>query len=127
MVYWLVFFSIVIHGLSIPILSCLYKWFKIPTIRDYPVEIILLSENEPVPNNSVVNRRNHSVILNNRFSCNSNQHPYSDHGEDHGEGTDTMVLRRRSGEASYRGSLERTLTKGSSSELEQTVSARNVV
>lgn len=96
-----------------------------PTIRDHPVEIILLSENEPVPNNSVVNRRDHSVILNNRFSCVSNQRSYSDPGDQDREGTDTMML--RSGEASSRGSLERASTKGSSRELEQTVSPRNVV
>ncbi|KAJ5688424.1 hypothetical protein N7536_011043 [Penicillium majusculum] len=124
-VYWLVFFSIVIHGMSIPVLNCFYKWFKVPTIRDHPVEVILLSENEPVPNNSVVNRRGHSVILNNRFSCASNQRPYSDTGDQEHEGTDTMML--RNGEASCRGSLERVSTKGSSRELEQSVSARNVV
>lgn len=89
------------------------------------MEIILLSENEPVPNNSVVNRRGHSVILNNRFSCASNRRPYSDFGDQDLEGTDTIML--RSGEANYRGSLERISTKGSSRELEQSVSARNVV
>ncbi|KAJ5951499.1 Cation/H+ exchanger [Penicillium vulpinum] len=125
-VYWLVFFSIVIHGLSIPVLNCLYKWFKVPTIRDHPVEIILLSENEPVPNNSVVNRCAHSVILNNRFSCALSQRPYSGHGDQHHEGTDTVVL-RCNGETSYRSSLERASTKGLSPELEQTVSTRNVV
>ncbi|KAJ5589559.1 hypothetical protein N7537_012237 [Penicillium hordei] len=124
-VYWLVFFSVVIHGLSIPVLDCFYKWFKVPTIRDHPVEIILLSENEPVPNNSVVNRRGHSVILNNRFSCASNRRPYSDSSDQDREVTDTIML--RSGDASYRGSLERVSTKGSSRELEQSVSARNVV
>ncbi|KAL2695382.1 hypothetical protein AAEP93_003475 [Penicillium crustosum] len=124
-VYWLVFFSIVIHGMSIPVLNCFYKWFKVPTIRDHPVEVILLSENEPVPNNSVVNRRGHSVILNNRFSCASNHRHYSDTGDQEGEGTDTMMLRNEG--ASYRGSLERVSTKGSSRELEQSVSARNVV
>ncbi|KAJ5827833.1 Cation/H+ exchanger [Penicillium robsamsonii] len=124
-VYWLVFFSIVIHSLSIPVLNGLYKWFKVPTIRDHPVEIILLSESEPVPNNSVVDRRGHSVILNNRFSRASNRRPHSD-CDPHREGTATTVL-RRSGETSYRSSLERVLTKGSAHELEQTIPARNVV
>ncbi|KAJ5159262.1 Cation/H+ exchanger [Penicillium coprophilum] len=125
-VYWLVFFSIVIHGLSIPVLNCLYKWFKVPPVRDHPVEIILLSEKEPVPNNSVVDHCGYSVILNNRFSRSSKQHAHSGHGNPHRNGTDTMVL-RRSGETSHRSSLERASTKGSSRELEQTISARNVV
>ncbi|EKV11592.1 Plasma membrane antiporter, putative [Penicillium digitatum PHI26] len=124
-VYWLVFFSIVIHGLSIPVLNCFYKWLQVPTVRDHPVEIILLSENEPVPNNSVVNRRDHSVILNNRFSCASNQRPYSDPEDQDCRGTDMMMP--RSGETSSRGSLDRASTKGSSRELEQTVSTSNVV
>lgn len=29
----------------------------------------MLSENEPVPNNSVVDQRTHHVTVNNRFSC----------------------------------------------------------
>jgi hypothetical protein len=123
-VYWLVFFSIVIHGLSIPILNCLYKWFRVPTIKDHPVEIILLSENEPVPNNSVVDRRGHSIVLNNRFSCASGHRPHSD-DPNHQE-PDTIML-RRSGDTEYTGSLERDSTKASSQELERTMTARNVV
>lgn len=67
-VYFLVFFSIVVHGLSVPVLNCIYRWLRVPIICDHPVEVMLLSENEPVPNNSIVDRRGHSVILNNRFS-----------------------------------------------------------
>ncbi|KAJ5587990.1 Cation/H+ exchanger [Penicillium hispanicum] len=124
-VYWLVFFSVVVHGLSIPLLSCIYKWLRIPVIRDHPVEILLLSENEPVPNNSVVDRRAHSVVVNNRFSRISDQgeHLCRDH---HAQpDTDTISL-RSNGQNQYVESLERVSTKGSSREVEQ-VSARDVV
>ncbi|KAJ5768764.1 Cation/H+ exchanger [Penicillium odoratum] len=67
-VYWLVFFSILIHGLSIPVLNGIYKIMQVPVIKDHPVKVLLLSDNEPVPNNSVVCPQRHSVILNNRFS-----------------------------------------------------------
>ena len=82
-VYWLVFFSIVVHGLSIPILNGIYRWLQVPVIRDHPVEVVLLSENEPLPSNSVVDRRGHSVVINNRFSCISDrpEHPLSPHEE----------------------------------------------
>ncbi|KAJ5226588.1 Cation/H+ exchanger [Penicillium citrinum] len=72
-VYWLVFFSIIFHGLSIPILNGIYRLLRVATIKDHPVDVILLSENEPIPNNSVVHRDAHSVTVNNRFSCISNQ------------------------------------------------------
>ncbi|KAL5357447.1 Sodium/hydrogen exchanger family-domain-containing protein [Aspergillus floccosus] len=78
-VYWLVFFSVVIHGLSVPLLGSLYKAFGLPRVCNHPVEVLLLSENEPAPNNSTVNRQRHSVIVNNRFS----RFPES---EDEGEG-----------------------------------------
>lgn len=125
-VYWLVFFSIVIHGLSVPILNQLYKQFKVPIIRDHPVEIIMLSEHEPIPNNSDVNYRGHSVVLNNRFSRCSNQQLHIDHNEHRSEDSDTMML-RRSGDTNYTRSLERASTKGSSREVEATICARNVV
>lgn len=67
-VYWLVLFSIIVHGLSVPILSTLYTVFNVPRIHDNPVQILLLSENEPLPNNSTANPHRHSAIVNNRFS-----------------------------------------------------------
>lgn len=67
-VYWLVFFSIVVHGLSIPVLNGIYKWLRVPTIHDHPVEVLMLSENEPIPNNCVVHRESQLVTVNNRFS-----------------------------------------------------------
>jgi hypothetical protein len=72
-VYWLVFFSIVVHGLSIPVLNGIYKWLRVATIHDHPVEVLMLSENEPVPNNSIVHRESHLVTVNNRFSCISSE------------------------------------------------------
>lgn len=118
MVYWLVFFSVVVHGLSIPVLSCIYKWLRVPVIRDHPVEILLLSENEPVPNNSVVDRRGHSVVVNNRFSCISDQGEHL--GRDHHAQPDTDTISLRStGHDQYVESLERASTKGSSRQVEQ--------
>ncbi|KAF2176042.1 Na(+)/H(+) antiporter 1 [Zopfia rhizophila CBS 207.26] len=68
-VYWLVVFSIVVHGLSIPALDAFYRWKKIPPISDSePAEIRLLSENEPLPNNAYNNPKRNSIIVNNRFS-----------------------------------------------------------
>ncbi|KAJ6088240.1 Cation/H+ exchanger [Penicillium sp. IBT 16267x] len=102
-VYWLVFFSVVVHGLSVPFLNGIYKWLQVPAIRDHPVEILLLSENEPVPNN--VDRRVHSVILNNRFSRNliidSDEPP---------DEPDTIMLRSRDQEPYAESS--RSSTKG---------------
>lgn len=46
----------------------MYSFFNIPRIHDHPVQILLLSENEPLPNNSTTNRHRHSAIVNNRFS-----------------------------------------------------------
>jgi sodium/hydrogen antiporter len=68
-VYWLVLFSIIVHGLSVPILNILYHFFKVQPVRDHPVEIHMLSENEPLPNNSILlNGQRQSVIVNNQFS-----------------------------------------------------------
>ncbi|KAL1966991.1 hypothetical protein VTN77DRAFT_3735 [Rasamsonia byssochlamydoides] len=67
-VYWLVFFSIIVHGLSVPVLNAIYKFCKVTPIHDDPVEVVLLSENEPLPNNSTATPQRHSAILNNRFS-----------------------------------------------------------
>ncbi|KAL5001881.1 Sodium/hydrogen exchanger family-domain-containing protein [Aspergillus recurvatus] len=67
-VYWLVLFSIIVHGLSVPILYIFYKALTVPKVHDHPVEVVLLSKNEPLPNNSTVDRQRHSVLVNNRFS-----------------------------------------------------------
>ncbi|RAH79298.1 sodium ion/proton exchanger [Aspergillus japonicus CBS 114.51] len=67
-VYWLVLFSIVVHGLSVPALDALYKFFGVCKIRDHPVAIALLSDNEALPNNCSIDPQRHSMIVNNRFS-----------------------------------------------------------
>lgn len=120
MVYWLVFFSIVVHGLSIPILNGIYKWLQVPVIHDHPVEISLLSENEPVPNNSVVNRQSQHVTVNNRFSCISRHTDGSELGICHHEESDTiMMILRPNGHEHCANSVARSSTKGSSRQLEQ--------
>ncbi|KAF2003193.1 Na(+)/H(+) antiporter 1 [Amniculicola lignicola CBS 123094] len=68
-VYWLVLFSIVFHGLSIPALDAFYGWRGIqPIIEEEPVEVRILSEKEVLPPNSYVNPKRSSVMVHNRFS-----------------------------------------------------------
>ena len=68
-VYWLVIFSIVVHGLSIPALDAFYRYKKIPPISEAePVEIRILSDNEALPNNAQSNAKRNSIIMHNRFS-----------------------------------------------------------
>jgi hypothetical protein len=67
-VYWLVFFSIIFHGLSIPALDAFYRWKGVqPIEEDMPMELRLLSDNETIPNNAYLDKRG-SVIVSNRFS-----------------------------------------------------------
>ncbi|KAJ4366770.1 hypothetical protein N0V83_007295 [Neocucurbitaria cava] len=68
-VYWLVIFSIIVHGLSIPALDAFYRYKKIPPISEAePVEIRVFSDNEVLPNNANRNLKRNSVIIHNRFS-----------------------------------------------------------
>jgi hypothetical protein len=68
-VYWLVFFSIVFPGLSIPALDAFYRWKSVqPIIEENPAEISVLSDNDALPANSYANPKRKSVILHNRFS-----------------------------------------------------------
>ncbi|KAH8726469.1 Na(+)/H(+) antiporter 1 [Phaeosphaeriaceae sp. PMI808] len=77
-VYWLVIFSIVVHGLSIPALDAFYRYKKIPPISEAePAEIRVLSDTEPIPNNAYSNPKRNSVILHNRFSRPSSMAPGS--------------------------------------------------
>ncbi|KAJ5660728.1 Cation/H+ exchanger [Penicillium longicatenatum] len=101
-----------VHGLSIPVLNGIYKWLRVPAIRDHPVEVMLLSDNEPVPNNSVVDRRVHSVILNNRFSRN-----FTDESDEPQDEPDAMLLRSRNQENYAESS--RSSTKESAGQVEQ--------
>jgi hypothetical protein len=68
-VYWLVFFSIIFHGLSIPALDAFYRWKGVaPIVEDEPAEIRLLSDNDAMPTNAYANPKRNSVIVHNRFS-----------------------------------------------------------
>jgi hypothetical protein len=68
-VYWLVFFSIIFHGLSIPALDAFYRWKGVqPIIEENPIEIRILSDNDALPSNAYANPKRNSVIVHNRFS-----------------------------------------------------------
>lgn len=72
-VYWLVLFSILWHGLSIPALNLIYEYAGVKPVEDEdgPVEITHLSEKDPLPTNAVAGSqdpRRRSVLVNNRFS-----------------------------------------------------------
>ena len=68
-VYWLVFFSIIFHGLSIPALDAFYRWKGVaPIVEDEPAEIRVLSDNDAMPANAYANPKRSSVIVHNRFS-----------------------------------------------------------
>jgi hypothetical protein len=68
-VYFLVLFSIVVHGLSIPALEIIYRWRKIePIVEIEPATVRRLSVSEPLPNNAHVDPRCGSVVRHNRFS-----------------------------------------------------------
>lgn len=68
-VYFLVIFSIVVHGLSIPALDAFYRYKKIPPISEAePAEIRSLSVHEALPNNARMDSKRNSVFVHNRFS-----------------------------------------------------------
>ncbi|EGX95824.1 Na(+)/H(+) antiporter 1 [Cordyceps militaris CM01] len=66
-VYWLVLFSIVIHGLSIPALNLIYTYMGIKPIKEDSVEIRRISMNVATPVNAVAGNRD-TFIAYNRFS-----------------------------------------------------------
>ncbi|CAM1504579.1 Fc.00g021700.m01.CDS01 [Cosmosporella sp. VM-42] len=66
-VYWLVFFSIVVHGLSIPALSIVYSYMNVKPIQDDAVEIRRASLQIPSPVNAT-QTSDHTFIAYNRFS-----------------------------------------------------------
>ena len=72
MVYWLALFSIIIHGLSIPLLDIIYARIGVQPIQEDSQEIEPRSVNFALPNNSVYNPRRRSVIVYNRFSRGAN-------------------------------------------------------
>jgi len=68
-VYFLVLFSIVVHGLSIPALELIYRWRDVkPIVELEPSMVRRRSVSEPLPPNSHVDPRYGSVVRHNRFS-----------------------------------------------------------
>lgn len=66
-VYWLVLFSVVVHGLSIPGLNLVYKCMGVKPIKDDAVEVRRASTLAPTPANAVVGGQDRFVVYN-RFS-----------------------------------------------------------
>lgn len=67
-VYFLVLFSIVVHGLSIPALESIYRWRGVqPIVELEPSMVRRRSVSEPLPPNSHVDPRYGSVVRHNRF------------------------------------------------------------
>ncbi|CAF3449903.1 unnamed protein product [Fusarium graminearum] len=66
-VYWLVLFSIVIHGLSIPALNLFYHFTRKEMIKEDAVEVHRASMRVATPNNAIAGDNN-TFIAFNRFS-----------------------------------------------------------
>lgn len=66
-VYWLVLFSIVVHGLSIPALNLFYKFRGIQPITEDAIELRRKSMRVPTPVNAAVGD-GETFIAYNRFS-----------------------------------------------------------
>ncbi|KAK0672518.1 Cation/H+ exchanger [Cercophora samala] len=66
-VYWLVLFSIVVHGLSIPSLNIIYGYYGVKPIVEDAVELPRKSMRVPTPVNATVGDRE-TFIAYNRFS-----------------------------------------------------------
>jgi len=67
-VYFLTLFSIFVHGLSIPALAAIYKWYGVKPIQDDAVEIKRRSMRVPTPPNADVADDRKTFIAYNRFS-----------------------------------------------------------
>ncbi|PVI01781.1 hypothetical protein DM02DRAFT_704153 [Periconia macrospinosa] len=75
-IYWLVLFSIVVHGLSIPGLNAIYEWRGVPPIiEEQPHEVPVFSLNAPTPANGYANPKRKSIMVHNRFSRPVSQSP----------------------------------------------------
>jgi hypothetical protein len=78
-VYFLVLFSIIVHGLSIPALELIYRWRGVkPIVEPEPSLVRRRSVSEPLPPNSHVDPRRGSVVRHNRFSRVSNREDGND-------------------------------------------------
>ncbi|KAK4225307.1 putative Na(+)/H(+) antiporter, partial [Podospora fimiseda] len=67
-VFFLALFSIFVHGLSIPALNAIYKWYGVKPIQDDAVSIHRKSIRVPTPPNADVADDNKTFIAYNRFS-----------------------------------------------------------
>jgi hypothetical protein len=68
-VCFLVLFSILVHGLSIPALELIYRWRGVkPIVESEPSLVRRRSISEPLPPNSHMDPRCGSVVRHNRFS-----------------------------------------------------------
>ncbi|CAO2650801.1 Nn.00g090980.m01.CDS01 [Neocucurbitaria sp. VM-36] len=68
-VYFLVLFSIIVHGLSIPVLELIYRWQNVPPIVEMdPVTERRFSVSSALPNNAHIDHLHGSVVRHNRFS-----------------------------------------------------------
>jgi sodium/hydrogen antiporter len=66
-VYWLAFFSIVVHGLSIPILNQFYKFLGVQPVQDDAVEMRRASIHVAPPSNAIEGDDS-TFIVYNRFA-----------------------------------------------------------
>ncbi|TEA20675.1 putative Na(+)/H(+) antiporter [Colletotrichum sidae] len=66
-VYWLALFSIIVHGLSIPVLDLIYEYMGVQPIQEDAVQLRRRSVRVPAPSNAVEGGRD-TFIAFNRFS-----------------------------------------------------------
>ncbi|KAL5343801.1 Sodium/hydrogen exchanger family-domain-containing protein, partial [Aspergillus crustosus] len=126
-VYWLVLFSIIVHGLSVPVLHLFYQALKVPKVCDHPVEMVLLSENEPLPNNSTVDRQRHSVLINNHFSeANGLNENADEEKEERQSRSSSESTRRLSTRSSVSYSLGSSVSNQSAQRLSREVNTRDI-
>lgn len=130
-VYWLVLVSIIVHGLSVPILYVIYKASRVPKVHDHPVEVVLLSKNEPLPNNSTVDRQRHSVLVNNQFAEPTHPSVLNDDSDDEKESSYLQEscerIRPRSERSSMSYISETPIPQEASQRLNHEVNPRNLV
>lgn len=66
-IYFLVIFSIVVHGLSIPALNLIYNFYGLKPIQEDAVEVRRMSARVPTPVNAAVGDKDNFIAYN-RFS-----------------------------------------------------------
>ncbi|CBF85828.1 hypothetical protein AN1920.2 [Aspergillus nidulans FGSC A4] len=120
-----------VHGLSVPILYVIYKASRVPKVHDHPVEVVLLSKNEPLPNNSTVDRQRHSVLVNNQFAEPTHPSVLNDDSDDEKESSYLQEscerIRPRSERSSMSYISETPIPQEASQRLNHEVNPRNLV